>query len=188
MSGLPQITSRREARHEWYEADPSEHVWLADWRAHKLPHCSVYVIAPEGHWPSKVGIAVCAKKRVQGLQTSHWKQLVVSACFYAPSIADARKVEQKVHAMLKEERAYLLGEWFDKTAAQAAQVVEFAGDLLGIELRNRIEEPAVLATVTEIALKERYLQMQLDRGFGMMGLDEYDDDGQPYMINGKPAK
>jgi hypothetical protein len=146
--------SRRESLHNWGK-DPAEQIWLANWKAWGLPYCSVYVIAPEGHWPSKVGISVHARKRVQELQTSHWKRLVVSECYWCPTVKGARAVEKKVHDALKEENVYLLGEWFDKTPAQAAEIVGFTAMVLGVELNGRIEHEGVLRDVTAYAEEQR---------------------------------
>lgn len=153
MSGLQRtISSERDSLQDWMR-EPEDCVWLADWRAHKLPYCSIYVISPEGSWPSKIGIAVNARSRVIGLQTSHWKRLVVTHCFWARTVSAARKVEKRVHAILKEEGAYLLGEWFDRRPDQAAEVVKFAAMLESVEIGEKIEDDEVLSSVRKLHLK-----------------------------------
>jgi len=156
MSGAAQTLSRREALVDWssHSKNDGSHVWLADWKKFGLPYCSIYVIAPEGHWPSKVGISTFARKRVQALQTSHWKMLVVKKCYWAETVADARAVEQKVHSILKEDQAYLLGEWFDKSPTQAAEVIEFAAMALGIVINDKILHDGVSEEVAKVVRSE----------------------------------
>ena len=170
MSGAAQTLSRREALVDWsiLRKNDRDHVWLADWKKFGLPYCSIYVIAPEGHWPSKIGISTFAKKRVQSLQTSHWKMLVVKKCYWAETVADARAVEQKVHSILKEDQAYLLGEWFDKSPKQAAEVIEFAAMALGIGIDDKILDERVLSEVSKVARSESetYSAIRLQSDFG----------------------
>jgi len=149
--------------HDWGGyGDEAKQVWLADWKAWGLPYCSIYVIAPEGHWPCKIGISVNASKRVRTLQTSHWKMLVVAKCYWAPTVADARKVEQKAHEMLKADDAYLLGEWFDKTPEKAAEVIEFAAMTTGVDLHDEIEEPDIVESIMEQICAERRTNHAVD--------------------------
>jgi len=139
-SGMQQITTGRDALQNYFQ-DYNKLVWLVDWRVNKLPYCTVYVIAPEASWPSKIGIATCARKRVAALQCSHWKRLAVTHCYWAPSVADARKVEKKAHALIKDEpNGFLLGEWFNKKPNEAAEIVRFAALSAGVELNDTIED------------------------------------------------
>ena len=114
---------------------------MVDWKRYGLPYCSIYIVAPDGHWPCKIGISNYARKRLNVLQTSHWKRLEVARCFWAPSVNDARRIEKKAHEILKEGGLYLLGEWFDRTPEKAAEVIEFAALTEGVELSEKVGHP-----------------------------------------------
>lgn len=147
MSGLSQIQSRRDELLSFPERNLCRQIWMADWKRHSLPYCSIYVIAPDGHWPCKIGISVYARKRINQLQTSHWKRLEVARCFWVGSVFEARRIEKKAHQILKDDGAYLLGEWFDKTPEKAEEVIEFAAMLEGIDLNREIDSPDVLSDI-----------------------------------------
>lgn len=144
---------------------------MADWRKHGLPYCSLYVIAPEGHWPSKIGISTNARKRVVQLQTSHWKMMVVSRCYWVEGVTAARRLEAKVHETLKGMSVYLNGEWFDRSPEQAAEIIEFEAMLMGVELHDTIDDPIVLEAVGRSADAEyaRYTSMQSQMAYGEGG-------------------
>lgn len=160
MSGVPQIIFKREAMTDGGALtrvrSDRDLVWMVDWRKYGLAHCSVYIIAPEGHWPCKVGISTFAKKRVQSLQTSHWKMLAVSRCWWASGVKEARAVEAKTHEMLKADNCYLLGEWFDKTPDKAAEVVEFAAMSVGVDLCDMITQPEIEKEISAEMAQLRY--------------------------------
>ena len=92
MHGRQQTVLERAEQHNsdysHPSADVSGMVWLADWRALKLPYCSVYIIAPIDGWPCKIGISTNPMKRVNTLQTSVWKQLEVKWCGYLTTVHD----------------------------------------------------------------------------------------------------
>lgn len=134
---------------EWDYDRPDDYLWMVNWKSFGLPYCNVYVIAPDRHWPVKVGISITAEKRLATLQTSHWKRLFVTHCFWCPTIADAKRVERKAHAMLTEDNALLLGEWFDRNPDQAADVVRFAADVEGVDLGTTIEREDIRKYVSE---------------------------------------
>lgn len=147
MSGPPPITSSHHGLLADYQLNPATQVWLADWKTHKLPYCTVYIIAPEAHWPCKIGVSTYGRKRLASLQTSHWKRLYVTHSFWCGTIKEATAVEAKAHQMLDEEEVWLLGEWFDKRPDKAAEVVRFSAEVLGIELNDRVEESEPLEEV-----------------------------------------
>ena len=85
------------------------------------------------------------------LQTSHWKRLVVTHCFWTPSVADARKVEKKAHALIKDEpNGFLLGEWFNKKPHEAAEVVQFAALSVNVDLGDTIEDWQVRQSIWKL--------------------------------------
>lgn len=154
MSGALRTMSRREALHDW-ERPAEEYVWLVNWPAYSLPYCSLYVIAPDGHWPSKVGISTRPEKRVQELQTAHWKALSVAQCFWTPNIRDARCLESKIHETLAGDGAYLLGEWFDKSAKETVDIIKFCALVVGVEINETVSEPEVLEDLSRRVQAER---------------------------------
>jgi hypothetical protein len=66
-------------------------IWKLDWPNLGRPFCNVYIIAPEGTWPVKIGIAVNAAKRLSSLQTSHWKPLQIMKVWWCADAAQGRK-------------------------------------------------------------------------------------------------
>jgi len=136
--------SRREALHDWEETPPEKHLWLVDWKKYGKPFCSLYVIAPEGHWPSKIGISTRPEKRVQSLQTAHWKTLAVAQCFQCVGVKEARALEEKVHSVFREDGAYLMGEWFDKTASETVDVIKFSAAVIGVEITDTVVDPEII--------------------------------------------
>jgi hypothetical protein len=118
-------------------------LWRLDWPRLGRPFCNVYVIAAEGRWPVKIGVAVCAAKRLKQLQTSHWKPLEVSRAWWCEGSTAAFAVERRVHDLLDDERRKLLGEWYDRSVEQADEVVRFAAAVEGVELNEHIPEDVV---------------------------------------------
>lgn len=129
--------------------DPHDFMWLVDWKAYGLPYCSVYIIAPDNHWPCKVGISIWPEKRLMSLQTSVWRPLKVFHCFACTSVAQAKALEKRVHEDLTEASKWLHGEWFDMRPNDAADMVRFAAALTGIEITEKIESEEILADVKE---------------------------------------
>jgi len=127
--------------------DATKQVWLADWRAVKLPYCSLYVVCPDGSWPCKVGISVNAMRRLIALQTSVWKPLKVSKCYWTRSVAEARKLEKAVHQRLSGDNVWLHGEWFDMRPNAAAEMIEFVSLVEGIELYDKIDNQDVINSI-----------------------------------------
>lgn len=185
MSGVPQIMCDREAllKPSCHD-DHAKNVWAVDWKGRGLPHCSIYIIAPDAHWPCKIGISVNPRKRVSTLQTSHWKTLAIPRCFWAETVRDARLIEAKAHQMLKDDNCFLLGEWFDKSPEQAAEVVEFAALSVGAPLHDRITQPDIAADVIR-EMQDYTRQYSFTRHMMQFG------DGSPREIDyttGKPFR
>lgn len=130
-----------------FDDKPEDQVWLADWRAHKLPYCSLYVVAPDGQWPCKVGISVNPYKRLIGLQTSVWKPLKVMRCYWTNSVAEARALEKAVHLRLSDDNVWLHGEWFDMRPKAATEMIEFVSLVEGIEIFDKIDNEEVINSI-----------------------------------------
>ena len=120
-----------------------DHLWRVDWKVHGLPYCGVYVITTDSLAPSKIGISVNPGKRLAALQTSHWRMLQITEYRWCATVADAVRIEKEAHRILSGDDKALMGEWFDVRANQAADVVDFAGQLLGIEVRKDIPDEDV---------------------------------------------
>lgn len=118
--------------------DVSGQVWMANWRDLKLPYCSIYIIAPIDGWPCKIGISTSPVKRINGLQTSVWKQLEVKWCGYLASVHEARELEKRSHMALTSLAKWLHGEWFDLRPDKAAELVAFEAAIAGIEVTTKL--------------------------------------------------
>lgn len=167
------LMDRPESLVNWKETEPASLVWLVDWKKFRLPYHTVYVIAPDGLWPSKIGISNFAKKRVYTLQTSHWKPLKVAHCFWCKSQKDAYAVEQRAHDILDDEGVWLLGEWFDKPAKKAGEIVRFAANVAGVEIWDRIEDADALAEMAALVKTERGNYELIDNKKGPIGRLRY---------------
>lgn len=132
-----------------------EQVWLANWRGHGLPYCSLYVVAPDGRWPCKVGISVNAYKRLAELQVSVWKPLSVVSCFWLKTIKEARELEKQVHRRLTGDDVWLHGEWFDMRPRDAKEMIEFVALVEGIEIYEKIDNDEVI----------KHLQSEIDKSW-----------------------
>jgi hypothetical protein len=64
-----------------------------------------------------------------------YESLVVRRCS-----TGAKAVERKAHLTLIEDNRQLLGEWFDRSVDQAADIVEFAAEVLGIDLNTSVPD------------------------------------------------
>lgn len=137
---------------EGYIPKPEDYVWLADWRRYKLPYCSIYVVAPDGNWPCKVGISTNPYKRLIGLQTSVWKPLKVTSCYWAKTIKEARELEKQVHKRLTSDNVWLHGEWFDMRPKDAREMIEFVSMVEGLDISDQIDNEEVMQDLrSEIA-------------------------------------
>lgn len=143
-----------------------EGLWLVDWRSLGSQKYCVYVIAPDGQWPVKIGISHSPRARLANLQSGNWKRLEVSHCFWTESEADARAVEQAVHRDYSEQKKWLLGEWVDTRPAEAKERVEWAALILGVNVGTTIPEEAVASIKRRIDVLwpwTEYYQASADR-------------------------
>jgi ribosome-binding protein aMBF1 (putative translation factor) len=90
---------------------------------------AIYIIAEDGGDRCKVGVAGDVRKRVQALQTSHSRRLLVAGAW---RVAEAHKLEAAVHTRLAAQR--IVGEWFAVTPAEAGCVVGRVSAEIGLEL------------------------------------------------------
>lgn len=123
--------------------DVPDALWLVNWRALGSPRYCVYVIAPDGQWPVKVGISHCPSSRLASLQVGNWKRLEVAHCFWTHTEADARLIEQAVHRDYTEQQKWLLGEWVDTRPADARERVEWAALINGIDVSLDVPSDAI---------------------------------------------
>jgi len=109
--------------------------WLVDWAAIKRPEYCLYIIAPDGGWPIKIGISNWVLRRLRQLQTANWKRLSVAKCYWTTDKSAALFLEQKIIGQFRKETRWLLGEWLDVRAPEAAERLEWlaleAGILIG---------------------------------------------------------
>ena len=96
---------------------------------------AVYVIGPLAGFPSKVGIAVDIKKRLESLQCSNWERLYVHEVFWVASKSSALKVEKLCKRRLKEFN--IRGEWFNVFSDDMVKELEEIVDSL--KKNNEIE-------------------------------------------------
>ena len=136
--------------------DVSDLLWLADWRAMKLPFCSVYIVSPLDGWPCKIGISTSPQKRVAGLQTACWKQLRVAWSGYLPNIQQAKGLEQKAHQSLTDQSLWLHGEWFDLRPDKAQELVSFEAMMMGLDLKTVLEEGSEERAFVQEVYSRRY--------------------------------
>lgn len=124
-----------------------ENLWLVNWRAYGLPYCSIYVVCADNRWPCKIGISTFPEKRVKSLQTSVWRPLHVSRCYWAPTIKEARRLEQAVHRRLTEDSRWLHGEWFDMRPDGAREMIEFVAMVDGVDISDQIQDETIARDV-----------------------------------------
>lgn len=140
MSGQQLTALERLEQHEYLggSAPLASLVWLADWRAIRVPYCSIYVIAPADGWPCKIGISTAPRKRVAGLQTACWKQLDVKWCGFLANVQQAKELERRAHRALTDQAKWLHGEWFDLRPDKAVDLVQFEAALGGMEVQTEL--------------------------------------------------
>lgn len=145
MSRIHNSNALPYSMEERAELDYQADLWVVPWRKLGFDYCGVYLIAAAGKWPVKIGMSEDAAKRLNSLQTAHWQQMRIMNYWICENKAAARQIEAKCHLELKSRR--MMGEWFDIRADAAADVVEFCGELLGIELAKKVPETARFAAV-----------------------------------------
>lgn len=139
-------TQPRQGHHE-FDLEPDTELWRINWRREGYPFCGIYVVAPDNNWPSKIGISQNPVNRLVALQTSSWRKLAIQKYGYAESFAAARQVEQKAHSILAEDGKAMIGEWFDIRPEQAFEIVEFAAQLEGVEIRTTAPNDEIRAAL-----------------------------------------
>ncbi len=117
--------------------DSGSLLWMVPWKEYGFDYCGVYIIGPENRWPLKIGISERAYTRVNTLQTAHWSRIDCHGYWICENRTEAAKVEKKAHEILKDTR-HLMGEWFDVDIRKAAETVQFAAHLAGVEMVNRL--------------------------------------------------
>lgn len=143
------LAGRRKAQDlEWLKwamdrPAPEDALWLVDFKSlNSLRYC-VYVIAPDGKWPVKVGISHSPRSRLATLQVGNWKRLEVAYCFWVESMADALLIEREVHKDYADQNKWLLGEWIDARPQEARERIEWAALSLSIEASRSVPPEAV---------------------------------------------
>lgn len=125
---------------EW--PTPQLYPWLADFSGDD-PRCFIYVIAPEGKWPVKVGISKSPRRRLSDLQGANWKRLKVEVCAWAETKTSAFALEQYVHSDYSDRGKWLLGEWIDARPDDAKERIEWAAMALNIGVNFGIPEDKI---------------------------------------------
>jgi len=122
--------------------------WVLNWKDLGKPHCHIYVIGPKVEQPVKVGIAVGAYSRLAELQVGNWNDLYVLKSAWLDTVQEARKLEHQTHRAL--QRKHLSGEWFDVSATEAIETIEWAAGYYGIELRRGIPDEVLVAKAFDL--------------------------------------
>lgn len=149
MAKQIKLAGRQKAQNlEWIKwarrrPEPEDSLWLVDWRSLKSERCCVYVIAPDGQWPVKVGISHAPRSRLLSLQVGNWKRLEVAACYWTHSVADALLLEREVHRDYSQQEKWLLGEWIDARPNEAAEKIQWAAMILSIDISDAVPADAM---------------------------------------------
>lgn len=130
---------------KWCHSKPN--LWRIDWKKAGFDFCCVYIIGPDKKWPMKIGISTSPGKRLRAMQTAIWDPLEVHKLYFAHTSDEAREIERAAHEWLHEKDKGLLGEWFSVRPDEAAEAVEFASLITGIEISKEppcgIDHPVV---------------------------------------------
>lgn len=121
---------------------PDKYPWLASFGPGD-DRCFVYVIAPEGKWPVKVGISSSPKKRLMSLQGANWKRLRVEHCGWTETRAEALAIERYLHAEFADGGKWLLGEWVDARPDEAKERIQWAAMALNIGVTFDVPEDKI---------------------------------------------
>lgn len=131
---------------------PEDALWLVDWRSIGSDKYCIYVIAPDGNWPVKIGVSHAPRARLSSLQVGNWKRLEVAKCFWVNSREDALAIEREVHRDYSEAKKWLLGEWVDTRPAEARERIEWAALILGVEISHEVPSEAMPSIQARIEL------------------------------------
>lgn len=136
----PHDVERLDPVTDLYVTDYANDTWRVDWKSFGFSYCGVYLISQRSGWPLKIGISDCVPKRLSGLQTSHWNELICSGYWLLADRAQAQRLERRVHDVLARRGGHLLGEWFDIRADKAREIVEFEAQVLGLEVATEVPD------------------------------------------------
>jgi hypothetical protein len=97
----------------------------------------VYVIAPTAGYPVKIGVAEKPTKRLSGVQTGCWEELIIHGLYKANNRGDAYRLEKLSHKRLDDRR--LIGEWFNIFADDAVTLLDELSHetLLALKLKKK---------------------------------------------------
>lgn len=126
--------------------DINEHLWRLNWSDLGYPYCGVYVVTTDALWPCKIGVSTNPVKRLNALQTAHWRPLQITGYRYCETFKEARAIEKATHERLKGEHKDLMGEWFDVRADAALEAMEWVALEMSVDLHRKIPDellPAV---------------------------------------------
>ncbi len=126
-------------------AKPERQVWLANWKKFGIERTSIYVISTDNSWPCKIGVSNYGYKRMCDLQVSVWRTLKVDYSAFAPSRAEAFRLEKEIHAELADK--WLNGEWFDMRPNEVIDLIKFKACVMGIEIGDVVENPEIVADI-----------------------------------------
>lgn len=128
----------------------------------------VYVIAPDENGPCKIGMTQNVGLRLIGIQVGCWMPLAVFStriCFqrfgghlgslWTTMAIGAKYVEGETHKALKACDVHLHGEWFDVTAAEAAEAIEKSA-------KNKEAAAITLEQLCDIELEETATRLERD--------------------------
>jgi hypothetical protein len=82
----------------------------------------VYIIGPISSYPVKIGVAMKPTKRLLGVQTGCWEELVIHGLYSANCRGNAYRLEKLAHKRLDKRR--MIGEWFNVFVDDAVSVLD----------------------------------------------------------------
>lgn len=94
----------------------------------------IYVVGPLEGFPCKVGYASNLKRRLDGLQTSHWEDLFIHDAILVKSKRTAMRIEKLCHKRLGDK--LIRGEWFNCFADDASNVLRDIAKEMGEALKR----------------------------------------------------
>lgn len=149
----------------------SEHLWRIDWKELGYPFCGVYAIAPQERRPTKIGITYRGGyQRLKVIQNAHWQKMEVVDYWYCDNLSTAKRVEKKVHSILKMRR--LRGEWFDIGSEGAVAIIERAAKIASADLRKEPPDERIRLILEAEPARQQKLwslrELRADRGIGLV--------------------
>ncbi|MCX7319240.1 MAG: GIY-YIG nuclease family protein [Hyphomicrobiales bacterium] len=149
------VSSRRTLAAKDPKLDVSfdECLWRIDWARLGYPYVGVYCICPDNKWPTKVGVSQNVPKRLGQIQVGVWRQVDVYGYFYCANAQEAFAIEAKTHELMRDAALQMQGEWFDIRPEKAIEFIQFAAEILGIELRKDIPNEEVKSAIYHALLR-----------------------------------